>query len=219
MSTPVLVIGNHNYSSWSLRGWLALRKAGVAPDLIRLPLDTPEFHEAIRPHSPTGRVPVLHHEGITIWDSLGIAEYANEVFAAGGLWPVNRVARAEARSAVAEMHSGFGALRAALPMNCRARNRQVALTPAVAADIERVRALWADARARYAGEGDGLFGPPGLADVFYAPVALRFRTYGIAVEGAAGEWMQRLLADEDIVWWCAQAEAEREVIAAEELGG
>ncbi|PWG61080.1 glutathione S-transferase [Sediminicurvatus halobius] len=216
MSTPVLVIGNFNYSSWSLRGWLALRRAGVTPDLIRLPLDTPEFHEAIRRHSPTGRVPVLHHDDVTVWDSLAIAEYANEIFAEGSLWPAERVARAEARAAVAEMHSGFAALRAALPMNCRARGRRVETTPPVAADIERLQALWGDALARHG--GPGLFGPPGIAEAFFAPVALRFRTYGIAVQGAAGEWLARLLADEDVQWWCAQAEAEREVVAAEEVG-
>lgn len=218
MSTPVLVIGNHNYSSWSLRGWLALRKAGATPDLIRLPLDTPEFHDAIRSHSPSGRVPVLHHDGVTVWDSLAIAEYAHEVFAGGGLWPAGRAARAEARAASAEMHSGFIALRTAMPMNCRARGRRVETPAAVAADIERITGLWDDARARHAGDGPWLYGPFSIADVFYVPVALRFRTYGVAVEGAAGEWMARLLADADIQWWCEAAAAEREIIAAEEVG-
>ncbi len=123
MSDVRLVIGNKNYSSWSLRAWLPLRKAGVVFEEIRLPLDTPEFALQIAELSPSRRVPVLWHQGHCVWDSLAIAEYVNEVWAQGGLWPAQLQARARARAISAEMHSGFASLRQRMPMNCRASGR------------------------------------------------------------------------------------------------
>ena len=120
-----LVIGNKNYSSWSLRAWLCLRKCDVDFEEILIPLDTPEFKARISDYSPTGRVPVLWHEGREIWDSLAICEYANEAFAGGRLWPDNLASRGLGRSMVAEMHSGFMFLRSKMPMNCRALDRHV----------------------------------------------------------------------------------------------
>lgn len=216
MSETTLVVGNCNYSSWSLRAWLALRKAGAEFSLLRLPLDTPEFRQRIGEYSPTGRVPVLHHGARVVWDSLAIAEYANETFAGGRLWPADPDARALARSASAEMHSGFAALRAALPMNLRAEGRRVAADAAVEADIRRIGALWNHGLERFG--GPWLVGDYCIADAMFAPVASRLRTYGVELAGAAAGYREQHLADPDFQLWARWAAAEPEVVAAEEVG-
>jgi len=216
MNRPTLVIGNYNYSSWSLRAWLVLRHGGVHFDTLRLPLDTPEFERRIGEYSPTRRVPVLHHDGLVVWDSLAIAEYVNDALAGGALWPGDPAARAHARSASAEMHSGFATLRARLPMNCRGR-RRISRDVALDREIGRVEALWRECRAR-ADAGPWLYGSFCIADAMYAPVASRFLTYGIEPSAAAADYMATVLADADYREWLTLGEAESEVIDDEEVG-
>ena len=148
-----LVIGNKNYSSWSLRPWLLLRHGGVAFAEVLLPLDTPEFEREVGKWSPTRRVPVLHDQGRVVWDSLAICEYANERWLGGRGWPADLARRAVARCAAAEMHSGFGALRGQLPMNVRRVPRERHWDEAAQRDIDRVQALWRELRGAAAGQG------------------------------------------------------------------
>ncbi len=218
MHKPMLVIGNRNYSSWSLRAWLALVKSGAEFDVERLPLDTPRFHAEIGRYSPTRRVPVLLHGERTVWESLAIAEYANEIFAGNGLWPAGEVARAHARSVSAEMHAGFPALRGQMPMNCRARGRSVARTPALARDIERITALWTECRDRFGHAGPWLYGGFSVADAMFAPVVSRFRTYGEALAGPAGDYAAMVMDDPDVSTWMAAAALEPETVEADETG-
>ena len=205
-----LVIGNKNYSSWSLRPWLLLRHAGVPFEELRLPLDTAAFHDGIVRHSPTGKVPVLHHDGLTVWDSLAICEYANEAWLDGRGWPAPRAARAHARAAAAEMHAGFPALRTHLPMNCRRRPDGYRWPAEAERDIARVQALWTNLRRDHGGEGPFLCGRFGIVDAMFAPVAIRFRGYGVPLAGAPRDYVAALLAVPALVEWdeAAQREAE-----------
>jgi glutathione S-transferase len=214
---PLLIIGNRNYSSWSLRAWLALKQLGFAFRELRIPLDTPEFPAQIRAYSAAARVPVLIDDGVEVWDSLAICAHAAEQVGRS-LWPADPAARAHARSAVAEMHAGFAALRAELPMNIRARGRVVQPSSAAQRDVERVLSLWCEARARFGADGPWLHGEWSLSDAYYAPVALRFRTYGIAVPELCWPWLEHLHDDADLGHWCRDAEAESEVLDAEEVG-
>ncbi|HRQ65699.1 MAG TPA: glutathione S-transferase family protein [Xanthomonadaceae bacterium] len=212
---PLLVMGNKNYSSWSLRAWLFLRHSGVDFRELRLPLDTPEFAERIGALSPTGRVPVLHHDGLVVWDSLAICEYTSETFLDGRGWPGTRRARAEARSASAEMHSGFAALRQHLPMNCRRHLPGYPVAQAAASDISRVQSLWRQLREAHG--GPFLCGGFGIVDAMYAPVALRFAGYDVALEPVARDYVDTLLALPALQTWIADARAETEVVAADEV--
>ncbi len=216
MSKPLLVIGNKNYSSWSLRGWLALRKSGADFEELRLPLDTEEFAQRIGELSPTGRVPVLHDGELRIWDSLAIAEYANERWAGGSLLPADAPARAHARAVMAEMHAGFLELRARMPMNCRAEQRRILIDAALQADIDRVCSLWASCLAQYG--GPWLFGGFSLADVMYAPVAIRFSNYQVELPEAALGYRATVFADPDIQAWMDAGRAEPEIVEADEAG-
>lgn len=218
---PTLYIGNKNYSSWSLRAWLLLREAGIDFEEVRVPLDTPEFHERIREISPAGRVPVLHIHGRPVWDTLAIAETVAERWPECSLWPADAATRAHARSVSAEMHSGFSALREAMPMNCRAMGRRVAMSDAVLADIGRIQAIWTDCAERYGGEvGDAgwLFGRFSVADAMYAPVVFRFRTYGVNIAESASAYPGRLLKSKPIQDWLRAAESETEVLENDEAG-
>ncbi|GGA69311.1 glutathione S-transferase [Arenimonas soli] len=214
MSTT-LVIGNKNYSSWSLRPWLLLRQAGVAFEEVRLPLDTPEFQARIGDWSPTGRVPVLHDHGQVVWDSLAICEYANERWLRGSGWPGDPGRRALARSVACEMHSGFPALRAQLPMNCRREPRERHWDQAAQRDIDRVQSLWSELRGQ-AGGGDFLFGRFGIADAMFAPVCVRFRGYGVPLAGAAADYVEAIYALPAMSEWLMAGRAESERVAHDE---
>ena len=218
MSKPVLFIGNRNYSSWSLRAWFLLAEAGIDFDEERLPLDTDEFSARIARISPAGRVPVMVLDGETVWESLAIAETVAERWPGKALWPAAARARSHARAISAEMHAGFLALRDAMPMNCRAMGRKVPLTDALDADIKRVVAIWADCAARYGTHGGWLFGTFSVADAMYAPVVLRFRTYGVDVPQAASAYATRVLQSKAMQAWLAAAESEVEVLEKEEKG-
>jgi len=212
-----LVIGNRNYSSWSLRAWLLLSEAGIVFDEIRLPLDTAEFPRQIREYSPAGQVPVLIMDQQPVWDTLAIAETVAEHWPTAALWPDDPAVRAHARSISAEMHSGFAALRRAMPMNCRAFGRRVSLPDDVARDIDRIFDIWTDCHRRYG--GGWLFGERfGVADAMFAPVVLRFRTYGINLPDTACHYPARLLQSDALLNWLVAAESETEVLEQDEKG-
>lgn len=216
MSTPTLVIGNKNYSSWSLRPWLALRKAGIAFDEVKIYLDKPDTKTRILEHTPSGKVPALIVDGRTVWDSLSICEWAAE--RKPDLWPKDPADRAHARSICAEMHSGFMALRSAMPMNIRATGRKVPTSPELEADIARVLAIWKECRAAHDRNGPWLFGHFTIADAMYAPVATRLRTYGAAVDDVCKAYIGTLFTDPDFKDWLAEAEAEEDMLRIEEVG-
>lgn len=212
-----LVIGNKAYSSWSLRPWLLLTHGGIAFDEVRIPLYRDDTAAALARWSPTGRVPVLVDGELTIPESIAIVEYLAERFPDRCGWPAAAAARATARAASAEMHAGFAALRQEMPFNCRAR-RRVALGPAANADARRVQALWADCRRRFGAAGPWLFGAFSPADAMFAPVALRFVTYGVALDPPARAYVDAVAAHPAVEAWIAAARAEPEVIAASEVG-
>ncbi|MBM5810963.1 MAG: glutathione S-transferase family protein [Gammaproteobacteria bacterium] len=217
MPELTLVIGTRNYSSWSLRPWLLLRHLGLPFAERVYELETPEFAREVPRWSPTGRVPVLLHGPLRVWESLAICEYASEL-AGGRGWPEDAAARARARAVAAEMHAGFQALRSACPMNTRARGRRVPLTPAVLSDLRRLDALWSDCRRDFAAAGPWLFGHFSAADAMYAPVALRVRTYDLPLGEVARGWCATMLADPQLQEWLRAAAAETRVIASDEAG-
>lgn len=205
---PLLVIGNKSYSSWSLRAWLLLRTFGVAFRELKLPLDTPEFDARIRDYSPSGRVPALLDGEIRVWDTLAIAEYANERWLGGRGWPADRAARAHARAISAEMHAGFGPLLHALPFNCCKRVQVGAVAPDVAADIGRIQSIWRETRERYGRGGAFLFGAFGIADAMYAPVVLRFISYDIGLDPDARAYAAAIVSLAALGEWLAEAATE-----------
>lgn len=218
MSEMTLVIGNRNYSSWSLRAWVVMRASGLAFDEILIPLDQSDTASRIAEYSPTGRVPVLVHDGNAIWDSLAICEYIAELVPDAGLWPEDAHVRAVARSVSAEMHSGFGALRSALPMNIRAHRPGVTVPREAVADMNRIREIWRQCRTKHRADGDFLFGRFCIADAMFMPVASRFRTYGIAMDGPEGEYADSVLALPAMQEWSAAAAAETWIVEADEVG-
>lgn len=215
---PRLIIGNKNYSSWSLRPWLLMKEAGIDFDEHRIVLDTPDTSSEIAKHTPAGRVPVLELGDVTVWDSLAICETVAERWPENKLWPGDPAARATARSISAEMHSGFSVLRECMPMNCRAMGRKVPIPDDLGNDIDRVIAIWSDCHQNYGADGGWLFGGFSVADAMFAPVVLRLRTYGINLPESAGYYPERLLRSEAMQEWLAAAECETEVIEADEKG-
>ncbi|MBO9725358.1 MAG: glutathione S-transferase family protein [Novosphingobium sp.] len=210
-----LIIGNKNYSSWSLRGWLACKQSGLAFEEITVPLFGDDW-EAARSSddlAPShGKVPILWDGEAVVWDSLAIIEYLADKVGRDRFWPKDDAARAMARSMVAEMHSSYMPLRRACPMNIRSRVEGVPLGEDVRADIVRILTLWAEARARFGKGGPFLFGTFGAADVIYAPVVSRFLTYGIGVPGFAQAYMQAVWEHEWMQQWINAAESEDWVI-------
>ncbi len=210
---PILVIGNKNYSSWSMRPWLLMKATGVAFDELRIPLNTPAFDETIRNWSPSARVPALRHRDVTVWDSLAIAEYVNETFLDGRGWPDASAARAHARSISAEMHSGMFDLRGECPLNVRrVMERPHAIGEGARRDAARVQAIWREARSRFGADGHLLFGRFTIADAFFAPVVFRFRTYRVPLDADAQRYADAVLALPAVQDWIAEAAAEPERI-------
>lgn len=212
MAEFTLVIGNKNYSSWSLRPWLALRKAGIPFEEILIPLSETGTKAAILKHSGSGRVPALKHDDLTIWDSLAICEYAAELRPEAGLWPDDTAARAVARSVSAEMHTGFSALREHMPMNIRSRFPDEGRRPGVKEDIDRIAALWRQCRSRFGADGPFLFGRFTIADAMYAPVVTRFRTYGVALGEVEQAYADAVLGLDPMKEWIKSAQDEPMVI-------
>ncbi len=212
--TMKLVIGNKNYSSWSMRPWVALRAANIAFDEVFIPLYTGAADkQRILDVSASGKVPALIDDDVTVWDSLAIIEYTAEKFPAAQLWPAERVARAHARSISAEMHSGFAALRDECGMNLHRPVAAKGLSESAQADIARVQQIWSECRARYGKTGPFLFGQFSGADAMYAPVVHRFRTYAIEVSPVVRAYMETMQALPAFVEWTAAALAETIVIA------
>jgi glutathione S-transferase len=216
MSSITLFIGNHNYSSWSLRPWILMRHLGIDFREVVIPLDQPDSHARITQVNPAGKLPLLRHGELEVWESIAICEYLCELAGAG--LPRERAARAVARSVAAEMHAGFAALRRAWPMNARATGRRTAMSADLQRDVARITSLWSGCRQRHGADGPWLFGDYSLADAMYAPVALRLRTYGATPAGAAGDYLATVLADAHLADWIAAAAAEPWTIPAEEVG-
>jgi glutathione S-transferase len=208
MGQTTLIIGNRNYSSWSLRAWLALEATGHLYDEVMIPLGRPETTAEILQWSPTGRVPALRTDEIILWDSLAICEHLAESHPDANLWPTDAGARAAARSVVAEMHSGFVSLRKHMPMNLRASYPGAGREPGVDYDIARITAIWEECRRTHGDGGDLLFGGFTIADAFYAPVVSRFLTYGISPGGIAGDYMKAAWALPAMRDWAEKARAE-----------
>lgn len=217
MSKLHLVIGNKNYSSWSLRPWIAMTMANLPFHETVVPLDTPEFKTEIAKHSGAGRVPVLHHGKMAIWDSLAILEYLADAFPQKDLWPKAQAARAMARSISSEMHSGFTALRNACPMNIRRQKRTVIMEPPVKKDVARIEEIWRTARGKYGKSGKFLFGRFCNADAMFAPVVSRFDTYDIRVGDEAREYMGNVMATEAFNIWKDAALKETWVVPSDEV--
>lgn len=216
MSRPTLVIGNKNYSSWSLRAWLMLRHLGVDFQEVRIPLYTDGYEEKILEYSPAGKVPVFIDHGVTVWDSLAIIDHLAEEHPE--VWPGDAASRAYARSICAEMHSGFTALRNELPENIRAMGRKVDVSREAEREISRIEAIWKTCREVHSKEGSWLFGPFTAADAMYAPMAFRFLTYGIRVGETARQYIHTVLSDTHVKEWIRDSAAEPEFIDEEEVG-
>ncbi len=212
MTEFTLVIGNRNYSSWSLRAWLAARASGLAFAVELVPLGPPNRSVGLDTYSPSGRVPVLQEGDFRLWESLAIAEYLADRAPEAGLWPADMHERALARAVANEMHAGFGALRDGLPMDLRADRPCTVWCADVAADIRRIQQIWCECRARRPAGGPFLFGAFTIADAMYAPIVGRFRTYRVPVEGAARDYMEALWAWSGMVEWVGEARAEPWVI-------
>jgi glutathione S-transferase len=218
-----LYIGNKNYSSWSMRPWVLMTQFELPFEerLLRFDGFEPDsrFKQAILALSPTGRVPLLVDDGFPVWDTLAIAEYLAEKFPEHGLWPADRLKRARARSLCAEMHSGFGALRSACPMNIEAALPAIGAKvldeqPAVRADLARIVAMWTEALDTSG--GPFLFGAFSIADAYFAPVCARLRTYALPVPAPIAAYIERMVASPGMAAWVRDALAEREFLAFEE---
>ena len=212
--TYTLIIGQKNYSSWSMRAWLLLKTLDVQFDELTVPLYQPQSRDTVRAlGGQTGLVPVLLDGDSAIWDTMAIFEHLHENHPI--VWPPKRSERARARSISGEIHSGFHALRSAMPVNTRARNRLASQNTDVMLDIERVKEIW---NTRTTGS-PWLFGAFGGADIMFAPIATRFQTYGIQLEGEPGDYMGRLLEHCLVAEWLRLGEAEMDVISSLEVGG
>lgn len=209
-----LTLGNKNYSSWSVRPWLALKASGLPFTETVLPLYAEETNAWLAANAPNRKVPLLEHGDLKIWDSLAIVEYVAELAPEAGLWPRDREARAVARSACAEMHSGFQGLRQNLGMNARRRVEGFTVPEAAQADIARVQALWADCRKRFGEKAGGpfLFGAFSAADCCYAPVVSRFVTYGVELTPEAQDYVNAVMDHPFVREWMDDARAEPWVI-------
>lgn len=217
MSKLQLVIGNKNYSSWSMRPWMALSMAGIPFRELVIPLDTPETAALIAQHSAAGRVPVLYHGRQRVWESLAIMEYLAELFPEKHLWPKPLAARAIARAVANEMHAGFGTLRNACPMNLRRPRKPVPMSEAALRDVARIEQIWRECRARFGKGGKFLFGRFSIADAMYAPVVSRFETYAVQVAADTRSYMDTIMNTEAFAAWREAALKETWVIAAEEV--
>ena len=210
--TATLYIGNWNYSSWSLRGWLLARLSGLEFQEQVIPLYTPDSSTQVRAVSPSGMLPCLHHGKVVTWDSLAIAEYLHENFPRADIWPRDAAQRAHARSISAEMHSGFTDLRRAMPMDIHASTRIVNPSPAVQSNLQRIEQIWTECRTRFGAAGDFLFGAWSGADCMYAPVVMRCHGYGVQLNATAQRYVAAVRAQQDTAAWIAAARADEWVI-------
>ncbi len=216
MAQYTLVIGNKNYSSWSMRAWFAMKQAGIVFDEVRVALFEGGYKAKIERYSPAGKVPVLVAGGITVWESLAICEFLAERHPEKRLWPADSAARAQARAICAEMHAGFSALRNAMPMNIRSSHPGKGMTPQARHDIERITAMWEQCRENYGSGGELLFGHFTAADAFYAPVVSRFQTYAVKLPHVAQSYADAVLRLSAMQEWMNAAREETEFVAEDE---
>jgi glutathione S-transferase len=208
---PSLTLSSKNYSSWSLRGWLLAKFAGLDFDEVMISPDDADARKELLLLAPSIRVPCLEHEGARVWNTMAIGQYLHEVFPKAGLLPADRLARAHCLAISGEMNSGFANLRSALPMNLKARFTRFKIWAGANADIERIQTIWADCLSTYG--GPFLFGPQRtMADAMYAPVATRFLTYGVKLDPACAAYCDRLMAMPEMQAWCEAALAEPDEI-------
>ncbi|MBI2719899.1 MAG: glutathione S-transferase family protein [Rhizobiales bacterium] len=212
-----LVIANKNYSSWSLRVWIAMTMAGIPFTETVIRLDRPDTKARIAEHSRAGRLPVLRHGRLLVWESLAILEYLAEVFPEKHLWPKAISARLMARAVANEMHAGFLALRNACPMNLRRPRRPVAINDAVVGDCRRIEALWRECRERFGKGGPFLFGKFSIADAMFAPVTTRFDTYAIEVASDSRDYMNAVMATLAFTAWKEAALQETWIVPSDEV--
>ncbi len=217
MSKPLLIVGNKNYSSWSLRPYMALKKADIEFEEKLIRFGEPQFSKAVRRYSKAGLVPILIHKENVIWDSLAILEYVAETWPKKQLWPKNAEARAFARSMCAEMHSGFRALRSACPMNIRRPPQSVVMNDAILKDLARIEGLWTEAHKRFGAKGDFLFGKFTNADAMFAPVASRIETYKIPVGKISKSYIAAVLNSAAFTSWKAAALKEPWIYPEDEV--
>lgn len=212
-----LVIGNKNYSSWSLRPWIFLKKFSIVFEEERIALFTATTNDLLAAYHSNDMIPVLLDNGFEVWDSLSIIEYLSDAYLQGAGWPVDQKARAFTRSMSAEMHSSFQALLDEMPMNCRKKINGINLSASARKDVERVIWLWEQCHQQYGQYGPWLAGAFSAVDAMFIPVALRFAGYGIDVKGFAKEYLQTVLADEWIRQWMEDGRHEKEIIAEDEI--
>jgi glutathione S-transferase len=211
-----LAIANKNYSSWSMRPWILLKQAGIAFEELQLKFTDEGGVGQVEQWSPTGKVPVLWVDEEPVWDSLAVCETVAELFPDRRLWPSDPVARRMARAVSAEMHSGFGDLRKAMPMNIRSSHPDKGRTPGSLRDIERVTAIWETCRARFGAGGELLFGAFSCAVAMFAPVVMRFKTYAVPLRPQAQRYAEAIHSLPSVREWCAAALAETEFVPADE---
>lgn len=209
MTAIKLIIGDKNLSSWSLRPWLFLKHHGVPFEEVLVKLNQPQSRAKILAHSPSGKVPLLIHGRTRVWESLAICEYAAETFALPGAWPMDPATRGWARAVATEMHAGFADLRKELPLACSRAPAEQPYSEKAAADIARVRAIWREARHKHRKYGEWLFGKFGIADAMYAPVAIRFHVYAVALDGPERDYVCSMLMHPAVAAWMEAAAAER----------
>jgi len=212
MAQLFLLIGNKNYSSWSLRPWLALKQSAIAFEEKLIPLDQKDSRAQILKYSPSGKLPFLRHDKIEVWESLAICEYLAEAFPQAQLWPHNVAARTQARAISSEMHAGFADLRRNLPMDASRELKAKSRAAKVPDEIARVQQIWIDARKRFGTGGPFLFGRFSIADCMFAPVVSRFRTYGVKLEPVAEAYCATIMALPAMGEWIAAAKREPWVI-------
>jgi len=216
MAGLTLVIGNKNYSSWSMRPWVLMRQLGIPFEEVKLRFNSTQWDAQIARWSPSRLVPVLWRGDQSVWDSLAIAETLHEWFPGHGVWPGDPLARAFARSIAAEMHSGFGDLRTHMPMNIRGSHPGKGMNAGVQKNIDRIEALWAEARRRFGHSGPFLFGNFCAADAMFAPVVMRFRTYGVALSPIASAYCEAMQSAPGVRAWMDDAAKETEFVADDE---
>lgn len=217
MPNLTLVVGNKNYSSWSLRPWIFLRHHHLDFDERWVSLFVDTTAAALAEYDSDFKVPVLKDGDLVVWDSLSILEYVSETYLDNRGWPEDRKARSIARSVSAEMHSSFGNVRRELPMNCRKKFKNIALSRGAEREIDRIKSLWRRCRTEYGVNGDWLFGDFSIADAMFAPVALRFNGYGISLGGIEADYVNSILTHPGVIEWVEAGKRETEVIASDEI--
>ncbi len=217
MSDLTLIIGNKNYSSWSLRPWLYMKQQGIAFEEIRIPLFTPEMESQLEPCFSDSKVPVLIDEGYSVWDSLAIMEYLADKFPENVSWPNYIKARATARSLASEMHASFSHVRNEMPMNCRVKYKDIPLSEGALKDIERIKALWKHCKRFYGQDGKWLFSQFTIADAMFAPIVIRFKHFNIPLEGVEAEYVDMVYHNKHIQAWIKTGCEESEIISFDEL--